>query len=151
MSEGAKKSVQLIEMICNASAMTNKWIMWADRAFSEQASYAISIYQLRDAFSHIMSMFTYGFTKEFLHADDSAQIDDWEGFYNSTETYNQLRDTFGHVARAFFDCADYIHMMLSSVTLTDDESNVFLSRFLERYSKDVDNLRIAKSEQEGVT
>ena len=54
MDEKTKKTLILLETLCDANGMTNKWIIWADRAFPEQESFSGSIYQLRDAFSQIM-------------------------------------------------------------------------------------------------
>ena len=138
MNKDMKDAVILIEKICNVNAMTNKWIMWADRAFHEQSSFSFSIYQLRDAFSHMMSMYTYGFVNRFLNSDNPELKSDWEGFYSDSETYHQLKDTFGHVTRAFFDCADFICVLLSDSALKKEENVTFLRLCLTRYSEDIE-------------
>jgi len=151
MNEDTKRTVVLLEKICDASGMTNKWIMWADRTFPEQGSFSFSIYQLRDAFSHMMNMYTYGFVNHFLDADNLESKDDWDGFFSDPDTYHQLKDAFGHVARSFFDCADFIYMLLNSDSLSEESNATFLRQCLNRCSGDVDKLRAAKSEQpEGI-
>ena len=45
-----KDAIHLLENLCNANAMVNTWLMWYERAFPDQNSYAPSVYKQRDAF-----------------------------------------------------------------------------------------------------
>ena len=142
----ANNIVQLIENICNANAMANTWMMWAERALPDQRTYSISVYQQRDAFSHIATMFANGFSDGYLSVEEGKQ--DFNGFFADSQVEKQLDDTYAHVTRAFFDCADFIFMHLRDVCKIDPERYRFLSFCLNRYSKEVDALRRSKSESD---
>ena len=135
-----EKTIALIELICNASAMTNKWIKWGERAFEGQETYTPAGFQLRDAFSHMVNMYTHGIDIGYL--DPNNPIYSLTEFYKAPETFDQLEKAFDHVSRAFFDCADFILIRLTE----GDKKPYFLRLLLSKYGNEIDALRASKSE-----
>ena len=139
-----KDVINLLEKICNANAMVNTWLLWCERAFIDQRTYAPSVYQQRDAFSHIINMFTIGLYKGFLDGDECST--DFDGFFKNSQVKEQLESAYNHVVRAFFDCADFVYIELNEIYLHNSNSYKFLRFCLDRYSEDIDDLRNSKSE-----
>ena len=139
-----KSIIQLLENICNANAMVNTWLMWVERALPGQRTYSVSVYQQRDAFSHIVTMFTQGFSDGYLNVVEEQQ--DLIGFFTNLKVKEQLNSAYEHVTRAFFDCADFIYMELRDACKENPERYRFLSLCMNHFSKEVDALRSSKSE-----
>ena len=139
-----KTIVQLLEKICNVNAMLNTWLMWFERAFKGQLTYAPSVYQQRDAFSHIITIFSRGFNDKFLGDDYD---NDLNKLFQTSHVKDQLEEVYGHLARAFFDCADIIYVELKEYCENDDDGGgySFLGFCLNRYGIEVDELRNSKS------
>lgn len=97
----------LLDIIVNVEGLTNKWLMWSETFLPDQKVFVPSIFQLRDATSHFVTMFSKGLENDYFpkNLNGASKCVD---FFTNSETAYQLHEAFSHVKRAFYDCADYI-------------------------------------------
>lgn len=97
----------LLDIIVNVEGLTNKWLMWSETFLPDQKVFVPSIFQLRDATSHFVTMFSKALENNYFPKDlnNASKCVD---FFTNSETSYQLHEVFSHVKRAFYDCADYI-------------------------------------------
>lgn len=131
-----------IEQIINITGMANKWLMWCEQNLPEHAVFVPSIFQMRDAFSHVMSMFTLGFLEQ---SDKTGDQFDEKHFFESKETINQLSEITAHTFRAFFDVADFIVERLLEESAGNGERFHLLSIVLVYYDDTIIDLRTEKA------
>jgi len=104
----------MLEMLINVTELTQKWMMWTEMRSPNQSTYLQSIYQLRDSHSHLVKMFANGFQKKYFDMEGKP---DYTGFFDDSDARFQLKEALGHAFRAFFDCADYIHIKIAHLCL----------------------------------
>ena len=109
-----------------------------------------SIFQMRDAYSHIVSMFAQGIEEQGLIGtpEDGKSFDE-VAFFKSENVEGHLAEVTDHSLRAFFDAADYIVESLAEISNnTDDvaeEKYAFLRATLTKFDPIISELRAQKS------
>jgi len=146
-----KATYQVLEQIINVTAMANKWMRWCEQSLPEQAVFVPSVFQMRDAYSHVITMFAQGIEEQGLAKKDAeeCQFDEIQ-FFKSEIVSTQFYEISNHTLRAFFDTADYIIEKLSEICKNTElysESNSFLllRSVLNKYDEEINSLRGRKS------
>lgn len=133
--------------------MANKWLRWCEQNLPNQAVYVPSIFQMRDAFSHVISMFGQGIVEQGLGGEDNPtkQFDE-VAFFASDNVSKHLVEITDHTLRAFFDTADYIIESLAELSKTPnlaseqtEDRYITLRGALTRFDEEISNLRAKKS------
>ena len=136
----------IIYHIVNVSEITNKWLMWCESNTPDKAVFVPTIFQMRDAYSHIIKMLGKGFDNGFLSNSNS----DFNSLFSDSYSIKQLEEAFAHSARAFYDCADYILLVIKQEVVDAQRSNklnyVDLRAKLLKNDFYITELRSAKSE-----
>lgn len=142
---------QVLEQVINVTAMANKWMRWCEQSLPDQAVFVPSVFQMRDAYSHMIMMFAEGIKVQGLaeRATEDCDFDEVQ-FFKSDIVPAQLNEISTHALRAFFDTADYIIEKLSELCINADlisERNSFplLRSVLSKYDKVISSLREKKS------
>jgi len=142
---------QILEQIINVTAMANKWMRWCEQSLPEQSVFVPSVFQMRDAYSHMIMMYAQGIKEQGLAEKEmeECQFDEVE-FFRSDIVTVQLNEIFNHILRAYFDTADYIVESLSEVCKNADlyakgNSYSLLRSVLNKYDGEVNSLRAEKS------
>lgn len=142
---------QILEQVINVTAMANKWMRWCEQSLPEQSVFVPSVFQMRDAYSHMIKMFAQGIDAQGLAETDTKDCRfDEKQFFESEIVAEQLNEICNHILRAFFDTADYIVEKLSEVCKNMDlyaNSNSFplLRNVLNKYDTEINSLRGEKS------
>lgn len=143
---------EVLEQVINVTEMTNKWMRWCEQSLPNQSVYVPSVFQMRDAYSHVITMFANGIEEQGLieGASEDCKFDE-VSFFKSDNVASQFSLIFGHILRAYFDTADYIVESLWEICKNDDlnsesESFVLLRNILNRYDVEVGDLRAQKSQ-----
>ncbi len=137
---------KIIEKLVNISEITNKWMMWCESNTPDKSVFVPSIFQMRDAYSHMIKLFGKGYETGYLTSDKN----DFNALFNDDYSMKQLEEAFTHSTRAFYDCADYILLVIKQEL--DDCKHEKSPRFIDLRSKLLQNdkyiteLRSAKSE-----
>lgn len=144
---GDKKSAaKIIEHIVNITSITNKWLMWCEGNTPDQCVFVPSIFQMRDAYSHLIKIFGYGIDKNIVNSTN----DDFISLFNEEYSIKQLEEAFTHSTRAFYDCADYILLVIKQdideCEENDDKMFLDLRSKLLKNDTYITKLRSAKSE-----
>ena len=135
-----------IEHIINVSSMTNKWMMWGEKNLPEENVFVPSVFQMRDAYSHIISMLSTGIVEQNLQDDENAASKfDIQQFLSSDNVSSQLSEALSHTLRAFFDTAEYIAMKLSEEATQRPESFLLLRNVLTDLDETINQLRAEKA------
>ncbi|MCM1499943.1 MAG: hypothetical protein NC124_15880 [Clostridium sp.] len=142
---------QALEQIINVTAMANKWMRWCEQSLPDQAVFVPSVFQMRDAYSHVITMFAHGIKEQGLEEKETeeCQFDEVQ-FFKSDIVSTQFYEIFNHTLRAFFDTADYITERLSEICKNADlyvESNSYLllRYILNKYDEEINSMRGRKS------
>lgn len=135
---------QLIMQLVNASLKANKWAMWIEMHLPKQATYVPAIYQVRDAYFHLIRLYA-GFS-EGLSTDDMPQT--LHDYMLTADASAQLREAMRHIARGFFDTADYIilHLRLEKRSKKAYREYLTLNQKLASLSQDILHLRDNRSD-----
>lgn len=143
---------KVLEQIINITEMTNKWMRWCEQSLPSQSVFAPSVFQMRDAYSHFITMFANGIVEQGLEegASENCKFDE-VSFFKSDNVKSQFSLIFGHILRAYFDTADYIIESLCEVFKNDalnpeGESFLLLRNILNKYDAEVSDLRAQKSQ-----
>lgn len=112
-------AVRIIEYIVNITTITNKWLMWCEGNTPEQAVFVPSIFQMRDAYSHLIKMFGKGMEKSILNSNSS----NYNLLFEEEYSVKQLEEAFTHSTRAFYDCADYILLVIKDEIEYNEEND----------------------------
>lgn len=138
---------QILEQIINVTAMANKWMRWCEQSLPEQSVFVPSVFQMRDAYSHMIMMYAQGIKEQGLAEKEmeECQFDEVE-FFRSDIVTVQLNEIFNHILRAYFDTADYIVESLSEVCKNADlyakgNSYSLLRSVLNKYDGEVNSLQ----------
>ena len=91
-----QSTVLLLEKICNANAMLNTWLIWFERAFHEQNTYAPSVYQQRDAFNHAIDILTSGFYSKKIDIDGENNFNE---LLSDNHAKMQFDEIYDHLRR----------------------------------------------------
>nr|WP_300818210.1 hypothetical protein [uncultured Acetatifactor sp.] len=142
---------QELERVINVTAMANKWMRWCEQSLPDQAVFVPSVFQMRDAYSHVITMFAQGIEAQGLanKKAEECRFDEIQ-FFKSDIVSKQFYEISNHTLRAFFDTADYIIEKLSEICKNTDlysESNSFLllRSVLNKYDDEINSLRGRKS------
>lgn len=143
-----QETSKIIEALVNSTEITNKWLMWAELELPEQCVYVPSIFQMRDAYAHCNQIFAYGLEHNLFDSEGGSCR-----LFEAAETKAQLYETLGHVARAFFDCADYIILKIEDIINHEDQIHKkhYYGIHVHEYKQLVTKLRKAKSESHHAT
>lgn len=133
--------------------MANKWLRWCEQNLPNQAVYVPSIFQMRDAFSHVISMFGQGIVEQGMGAEDNpANQFDEVVFFASDNVGKHLVEITEHTLRAYFDTADYIVESLGeiskipdSVSHQSEDRYMMLRSALTSFDGRISELRAKKS------
>ena len=141
---------QSLGRIINVTSIANKWLRWCEQNLPDQAVYVPSIFQMRDAYSHIVSMFAQGIEEQGLsEASDKEVLFDEVAFFKSENVEGHLAEVTDHSLRAFFDAADYIVESLAEISTNTDEVTEekysFLRATLTKFDPIISELRAQKS------
>lgn len=141
---------QSLERIINVTSIANKWLRWCEQNLPSQAVYVPSIFQMRDAYSHIVSMFAQGIAEQGLsEASDEETLFDEVAFFKSENVEGHLAEVTDHSLRAFFDAADYIVETLAELSSNTDnvaaDKYSFLRAALTKFDPIISELRAQKS------
>ena len=112
---------ELLEIIINVTALSEKWLMWSETELPDQAVYVPSIFQMRDAFSHTIKMLAEASLAKAFVSD--------KNYFLGNDSHSQLQEIYNHVARSFLDCADHIIVSIQEEARIDRED-----RALERFA-----------------
>ncbi len=139
-----------IGRIVNIISIANKWLRWCEQNLPNQAVYVPSIFQMRDAYSHIVSMFAQGIEEQGLaETSEEEALFDEVMFFKSENVEKHLAEVTDHSLRAFFDAADYIVESLAEVSASTDDIAVeryaFLRATLTKFDPIISELRAQKS------
>lgn len=137
---------KIIKNIVSISEITNKWLMWCEGNLPGQSVFAPSVFQMRDAYAHIVKLLGKGFQNGYLNEDSG----DFDAVFNDGYSIKQLEEAFTHTSRAFYDCADYILLSVKNEVENTNpkKGTVFLdlrSKLLKNDSY-ISELRSSKSE-----
>lgn len=142
---------QAIRRIIDVTSLSNKWLRWCEQSLPNQSVYVPSIFQMRDAFSHVITLLGQGIVDQGLltNADPSRCLDEVQ-LFSSNNTIKQLGEIEEHVFRSFFDVADYIVESLAEISMASTESAqantyITLRGALTRYNSEISDLRSEKS------
>lgn len=142
---------QVLEQVINVTGMANKWMRWCEQSLPEQAVFVPSVFQMRDAYCHVIMMFTQGIEAQGLaeKATDECKFDEVK-FFKSDIVSEQFNEICNHTLRAFFDTADYTIERLSEICKNTDlysenNSYVLLRNVLNKYDEEINSLRGRKS------
>lgn len=144
---------QSIERIINITSMANKWLRWCEQNLPNQAVYVPSIFQMRDAFSHVISMLGQGIVEQGLGEEENPtkQFDE-VAFFASDIVRDHLVEITDHTLRAYFDTADYIVESLGELSkapaqtsVQSEDRYITLRGALTRFDKRISDLRAQKS------
>lgn len=136
----------VIENIVRVTAVTNKWMMWCESNSPDKAVFVPTVFQMRDAYSHIIQLFGKGFETGKI----STESCDFNQLFHEEYSVKQLEEAFTHATRAFYDCADYILLVIKQDVVQCEEN--YGPRFVDLRSKLLEHdgyiteLRSAKSE-----
>lgn len=150
------------QTITEISLLTNKWAMWADTCLENSKTYVPAVYQLRDAYYHLISALSVGLSEIEPTKSTEAQSGDTAliGALNSddiqivgrfwtesTVVSEQLTEMMHHSSRAFFDTVDYIFHELLAYRKDAINYKVYysLDQLLPTYIKGIHNLREKKA------
>lgn len=143
---------QVLEQVINVTAMTNKWMRWCEQSLPEQSVFVPSVFQMRDAYSHMIMMFAQGIEEQGLAEKTTEEcLFDEVQFFKSAIVSEQLNEICNHTLRAYFDTADYIVESLAEVCknadlhTADGNSYPLLRSILNKYDKEISSLRGKKS------
>ncbi len=143
---------EVLEKVINITEMTNKWMRWCEQSLPNQSVFVPSVFQMRDAYSHVIRMFANGIVEQGLAegASEDCKFDEVR-FFKSDNVASQFSLIFGHILRAYFDTADYIVESLCEVCKNDDsnlksKSFLLLRNILNKYDAEVSDLRAQKSQ-----
>lgn len=143
---------EVLEQVINVTEMTNKWMRWCEQSLPNQSVFVPSVFQMRDAYSHVIRMFANGIVEQGLieGVSEDCKFDEVK-FFKSDNVASQFSLIFGHILRAYFDTADYIVESLCEICKNDDlnlesESFMLLRNILNRYDAEVSDLRAKKSQ-----
>jgi len=133
-----KEAVEIIDYIVNVTSLANKWLMWCESNGPERSVFVPSIFQMRDAYSHIIKLMGNGIENK---------IDDMNLLFNNEYSIKQLEEAFSHCARAFYDCADYI-LLIVKEEIDQKGKTTYLDLRSKLLKNDtyINELRSAKSE-----
>lgn len=135
-----------IERILNVTSMANKWMMWSENNLPESSVYVASVFQMRDAYSHLVSMMSVGIADQGLADDPNAATKfDISQFLSSDNVRNQLSEALSHSLRAFFDVSEYIVERLTEESNENTDSFLLLKIFLTDFMERINRLRAEKS------
>lgn len=144
--EEKNSTVKIIEHIVNITSLTNKWLMWCEGNTPDQSVFVPSIFQMRDAYSHIIKLFGKGIDKDII----STNNEDFNALFDEKYSIKQLEEAFAHSTRAFYDCADYILLVIKEDIdeCERNDSKMFLNLRSKLLKNDtyITELRSAKSE-----
>lgn len=139
-----------IEQIINISCMTNKWMMWSEKNLPEASVYVPSVFQMRDAYSHLVTMMSTGIVEQGLSDDPDAAVKfDLRQFLDSDNVRNQLSETLSHSLRAFFDTSEHIIERLTAESGKQADSFLLLRTALTDLDERINSLRAEKSNSPG--
>lgn len=143
---------QAIKRIIDTSSISNKWLRWCEQSLPDQSVYVPSIFQMRDAFSHVITMFGQGIIEQGLaEEEDPTKCLDEVQLFTSDSTREQLHAVEEHVFRSFFDVADYIVESLAELSMNSTDAtqpnNTYLTLrvALTKYNAEISDLRSKKS------
>lgn len=137
---------QTVEQIINVSSMANKWMMWSEKNLPEDSVYVPSVFQMRDAYSHLVTMMSIGIEEQDLtHEEDAASRFDIQQFLTSDNVRNQLSETLSHSLRAFFDTSEYIITRLAEEMNQKADSFLLLRNILTDLDDTINQLRAEKA------
>lgn len=134
----------IISNLVDVSEITNKWLMWCEGNSPDKSVFVPSIFQMRDAFAHILKIFGNGLQNELF----TKETNDFNPIFQEEYSKKQLEEAFTHCARAFYDCADYILLIIKQEINEDIQSSRFLglrNKILENDAY-ISKLRSSKSE-----
>lgn len=57
---------EVLEQVINVTEMTNKWMRWCEQSLPSQSVFVPSVFQMRDAYSHVIRMFADGIVEQGL-------------------------------------------------------------------------------------
>lgn len=134
----------LITQLVNASLKANKWAMWIEMHLPKQATYVPAIYQVRDAYFHLIRLYA-GFSEGLSEEDAPQNLHD---YMLTADASAQLREAMRHIARGFFDTADYIvlHLRLQKRSKKAYREYLTLNQKLGTLSQDILRLRDNRSD-----
>lgn len=137
---------QIIEQIINVSCMTNKWMMWSEKNLPEASVYVPSVFQMRDAYCHLITMMSTGIAEQHLEYDKDAALKfDIQQFLVSPNVLKQLSEALSHSLRAFFDTSEYIATRLSEEAEQKADSFLLLRKILADLDETINQLRAEKA------
>lgn len=142
-----KKNIfQTLEQIINVTSMTNKWMRWCEQKLPEQSVFVPSVFQMRDAYSHMISMYAQGIEEQGLALDEKKECEfDEVSFFASEVVEKQFSEIGEHTLRAFFDTADYIVESLIEIGKNAPQTYPLLCSILNKYDNAINELRAKKS------
>ena len=151
MNSGKRDEIEdiynLLDIIVNVEGLTNKWLMWSETFLPDQAVFVPSIFQLRDATSHFVTMFSKGLENDYFpkNLNSTSKCVD---FFTNSETAYQLHEAFSHIKRAFYDCADYIVVSTDNAMdqIETAEGSYAFHRKMAAYRDEIAQVRQKKSE-----
>ena len=145
MDEG-NNSIKIIEYIVNITSITNKWLMWCEENSPNQSVFVPSIFQMRDAFSHVIKLFGEGMKNEGFTEGNQ----DLNQLFKEDYSVKQLEEAFTHCTRAFYDCADHILLTIKKDVEESEQNNdkmfLDLRKKLLKNNTYIAHLRSSKSE-----
>lgn len=139
-------NISLIEKIVSITAITNKWMMWCEGNTPDKSVFVPSVFQMRDAYSHLIQLLGKGFENGFLKDEEY----NFNLLFEHEYSIKQLEEAFTHSTRAFYDCADYILLVIKQDL--DEEEKKHGLNYVDLRSKLLKNdsyiteLRSSKSE-----
>ena len=142
---------QVLEQIINVTEMTNKWMRWCEQSLPNQSVFVPSVFQMRDAYSHIIALFAYGIEEQQKLASTTENfVLDEVKLFESSIAAAQFSEVSEHTLRAYFDTADYIIECLSEICKgidlnSEKDSYPLLRNALNKYNAEVSSLRSKKS------
>lgn len=144
--EERDNAVKILEHIVNITAITNKWLMWCESNTPDKSVFVPSIFQMRDAYSHMIKIFGKGIETQII----SSATENFNELFASKYSIKQLEEAFTHSTRAFYDCADYILLVIKQ-DIDKSEANgeqIFLNLRSKLLKNDlyITQLRSSKSE-----
>lgn len=141
-----------LEQVINVTEMSNKWMRWCEQSLPNQSVFVPSVFQMRDAYSHMIRMFAIGIEEQGLIdvASEDCEFDEVT-FFKSDIVATQFSSISEHVLRAYFDTADYIVESLYEICKSDNlntqsDSYLLLRKFLNKYDGEMGELRASKSQ-----
>lgn len=144
--EDKNNAANIIEYIVNITTITNKWLMWCEGNTPDQCIFVPSIFQMRDAYSHLIKLFGKGMENKTINSEN----DDFTSLFKEEYSIKQLEEAFTHCTRAFYDCADYILLVIKQdideCEKNDNKMFLDLRNKLLKNETNIAKLRSAKSE-----